>query len=681
MTRLVLILSTLLAVCFQTISAQETDGMPTSTQQPTADSLPHRPWEEMLADMATNDDLESEEWEETYMMLCDLEQSPLDINTATRQQLESLPFLSAQQVEDIQYYIYKYGRMASFGELAMIPSIDYPTRQLLSYFITIKEEKRSDIPLWRNILRYGRHDIMATANVPFYERHGDKEGYLGYPYRHHVRYQWSYSNRLKIGILGAQDAGEPFFANRNGSGYDFYSFYAEAHHIGRMRDLVAGRYRAAFGMGLVTGNTFATGKLSVLTNQGNKDRGLTAHTSRSSRGYLQGAGATVQLYKGLDMSAFVSYRKRDATLADSSGIATFVDNGYHRTKTEMDKKNNCSETTAGAHVRWSGWGFHLGTTGVYTAYDKALRPDTSVRYKHYYPMGKTLWNASVDYGYTGHSVSLHGETAIGDGGGMATVNTVNYSPSSALSLTALYRFYSKKYHAPHASSMSEGSRVQNESGIYLGGVWRLSQRLRVTAYTDYAYFPFARYYAMVPSHTWDNLVQAQYNTEKTSLSVRYQVKVNERDNTEKTQLVSHTTHRARVTASTTLGGWTFSTVAAASHSHYEANSLGWMVNGNIGYSHQWLSLNAGAGYFDTDDYDSRVTAYEKGLSYTYSYITFSGQGLRAYLSAKAAIHQRITVQLHLSTTHYTDRDHISSGYQQIDRSTKTDLEMQVKLRL
>ena len=44
-----------------------------------------RPWEQYLNEVMTQDDLESSSWEETYELLCELEQHPLDINRATRE--------------------------------------------------------------------------------------------------------------------------------------------------------------------------------------------------------------------------------------------------------------------------------------------------------------------------------------------------------------------------------------------------------------------------------------------------------------------------------------------------------------------------------------------------------------------------------------------------------------------
>ena len=86
----------------------------------------YRPWEQYLNEVMTAEDAGSSAWEQTYELLCELEQHPLNINHATREQLEELPFLSAQQVEGIMAYLWLYGRMESLGELMMVSELDYP---------------------------------------------------------------------------------------------------------------------------------------------------------------------------------------------------------------------------------------------------------------------------------------------------------------------------------------------------------------------------------------------------------------------------------------------------------------------------------------------------------------------------------------------------------------------------
>ncbi len=106
--------------------------------------------------------------------------------------------------------------------------------------------------------------------------------------------------------------------------------------------------------------------------------------------------------------------------------------------------------------------------------------------------------------------------------------------------------------------------------------------------------------------------------------------------------------------------------------------MGWMVAQNIGYTHNWLRINATIGYFDTDDYESRVYGYEQGVLYSYSYLSYYGEGIRWSVAARATLGRNLTLIVHLSTTDYFDRSHISSSLQQIDHSSKTDLELQLQ---
>ena len=649
-------------------------------------------YEEMM-DVGETDDDAGQALLDSYELLEHLAGEPLDLNQATRDDLEQLPFLSAQQVMDIQEYLYRYGPMRSLGELRMIRSLDYQQIKLLPYFVFVNNNEEDTPRTSYPSPIIPKHTLSATLRVPFYRREGDRNGYLGYPYRHTLRYELTAGKRWRVGLVGAQDAGEPFFANDNRWGYDVYSYYGQLKNAGRLENLVVGKYRMSVGTGLVLGQSFQLGKLAMLQSSGRSVSTLRPHTSRSVADFLQGAAATLTLLRGnehradmpeLSLTAFASYRKVDATLrlgADSTqGISSIVTDGYHRTATEMDRKNNVSEGAAGGHLSWRKNGFHAGVTAAFTSYDKPLLPDTSVNYRRYYPMGRRFWNVGADYGYTGPRFILHGEPATGDGGAWATINTVAFTPSPQLSLMALHRFYGKRYNAVHANGFSEGGAVRNESGLYAGVSWQAMSHLRVTAYTDYAYFPAAKYQASVSSDAWDNLVQVQYNSDQLSLTARYRMKMRGYDNSEKTALLTKTTHYARLSGTFTQGAWRFGATTDMALAHHEANSRGWLVGCHATYSPRWMKLTGSLAYFNTDDSDSKVYAYEQGLLYAYSYLSFQGKGLRWSLSARADLGKRLTLLAHLATTDYLDRDHISTGYQQIDRSSKTDLALQLKWR-
>ena len=191
----------------------------------TANSQTPHPWENIIGNMMDDNDEEAMEWEDMYDALHELENNPVDINSATKEDLERIPFLSDSEIADILEYIYRNGDIKTPAELTMIRSLSAQKRQLLSYFITIKDTEKKGFPTLKNILRYGKNELLATGNIPLYDRKGDKNGYLGYKYKHNIRYEHTYGEYLRIGLVGAQDAGEPFFSNKNSLGYDFYSFY------------------------------------------------------------------------------------------------------------------------------------------------------------------------------------------------------------------------------------------------------------------------------------------------------------------------------------------------------------------------------------------------------------------------------------------------------------------------
>ncbi len=640
-----------------------------------------RAWERYFNEMGVAEDMESDAWESVYELLSELEEHPLNINEATREDLERFPFLTSQQVEDICAYLHQYGSMQTLGELAMIESLDANTRQLLLFFVCAekKEEKRA-FPSLKTLAKYGKHELLVTGKIPFYERRGDEEGYLGYKYKHSFRYTFQYGEQVKAGLVGAQDAGEPFFGTHNKWGYDYYSFYVLIRKLGRLKTLAVGRYRVGFGMGLVINNDLNLGKLATLSTLGRRTNNIRAHSSRMESNYLQGAAATVNVAKGLDVSAFVSYRYIDATLnSDNETIATLLKTGYHRTESEMRRKNNASEFLAGSNVSFSRNGFHVGATAVYNSYDRELQPKTAQRYRLHYPAGKNFFNIGVDYGYRNHRFSFSGETATGSCGALATLNSLSFQVSNEVELLALQRFYSYKYYALHAESFADGSSVQNENGIYLGVTWRPNRDFQLQAYSDFAHFAWPRYQADAASNSWENLIQATYKKGRWNFLGRYRYKMREKDNEEKDALIDQTTHRGRLAVGYDGGMWMTKTQGDLAFETYKKNSFGWMVTQTFScHPLTWLDVNASVGYFHTDDYNSRLYTYERGMLYTFNFPAFYGKGIRYALLARADFSSRLMLMARLAVTDYFDRDHISSGLQQINRSSMTDLELQLR---
>lgn len=643
-------------------------------------------WQEVLRDWMTVEDVDETYGEETMELLEDLADTKLNINQVTREQLEQLPFLSAQQVEDIMLYLHRYGVMRTLSELQMIPSIDRDTRLLLACFVEAgpQLERTSHLNL-ETVRKYGKQTLMLTAKVPAYQRHGDRNGYVGYPYRHTLRYQFAYSDRVKFGLTGAQDAGEPFFANCNRLGYDHYSYYFQLRKMGRFEELNLGMYRVQMGMGLVMNMGFSLGKLMTLQSLGRSSHTLTAHSSRSEDSYLQGAAATVRLSPHWKASAFASFRPCDATLNDDGSVRTLLTTAYHRTPTEIAKRHNTHAADFGTRFSYqvpmrNAMAF-INANLVYTRFDRPLHPQKQAVYKQYAQEGNNFLNASIDYSYTNSRLSFSGETALNADAALAALHVLSFRLSEQWSLMALHRYYDKRYTALRAHSFSEGSSVQNEHGVYLGATWTPLRAFLLQAYADYVHFPWPRYLVSAPSDAFDFLARARVLYNRWSVEGRYRFHLRQRDNAEHTLLQNRPEHRARLRATllpmTTL---TLATQAdAVTVTSHGERSQGLMLSEQAVWKLRRLQFAANVAWFHTDDYDSRLYQYERSVLHEYSMPMYYGHGIRYALMARADIGHFMTI-VKIGTTNYFDRAVISTGLQQIDASSVTDFLFQLRYR-
>lgn len=641
-------------------------------------------WQESLREWLTAEDMEESYGEELLEQLEERAQTPINLNQTSREELEALPFLTAQQVEDIMEYLDRYKPVRSLSELQMVRGLDYHTRRLLQHFVVAGEERKPSVwPTMDELLTRGNHRLTATGKIPFYDRQGDRNGYLGYKYRHDVRYQYTLDNRIKAGITAAQDAGEPFFTNKNSWGYDQYNYYVQLRDFGRLEELNLGHYRVQMGLGLVMNTSFRLGKLAMLQTMGRSMHTLSAHSSRSVSDHLQGVAATVRIAQQWRVTAFASYQAIDATLNDNGSARTLLYSGYHRTPTELEKKHNTEEADLGASIGWKQGTLHINANAVYTHYDRPLQPQQNALYRAYAAEGNDFLNMSLDYGWNNHRWAFSGETALNKKGAVALIHTANCKVTDQLSLMLLHRYYDKRYTAQHANSFREGSGIQNEHGIYLGATWQPVRSWYFQGYVDYAHFSWPRYQVSASSDAFDALLATRYSRKRWTWNMRYRMHIRQHDNDTKKLIINQTSHRLRMavdwSATPTLTLRTQGDGVVVSEQG--SNSRGVMVGQQVRWQQQWLKMTGTLAWFHSDDYDSRLYQYEPSMQYDFSFPAYYGHGIRYIFMAQADIGKHLALATKLGVTNYFDRSTIGTGLQQIDQSSMADLLVQLNVKL
>lgn len=657
--------------------------------------------EEIAEQLITNDEDNAYQWENLFEELSDLKENPLNINSATKEQLERFPFLNSQLIENILYYLYKYGAMVSINELMVVEDMDLATFRLLKPFITCQPlEEKTHTPTLKSILKYGKQELSARMDIPLYTRAGyqpftsdyikenPNKRYLGPSFYHNLRYKFRYTDKVYIGFTAEKDPGEPFFAGNNKKGYDYYSPYFYIRDFGKIRALALGNYRLNYGYGLVMNTDFNMGKTTALNTLLNRESGIKKHSSTDEYNYFQGIAGSIQLSEHFTADAFYSYRQMDG-IVDNRFITSLKEDGYHRIPRDYEKKNSLTNQLIGSNIQYNGKNFELGLTAVYNFFNKVLNP-TYRPYNKYYPRGSDFFNLGANYKFFLKKLTWMGEVAMDKDRRMAMLNTLRYRPKANFQLIAMHRFYDVAYQSMYARSVGEGSMVQNESGFYLGMEADELWYFKLTAYIDFFYFPWKKY-QMTKNGTRgiDGVIQLDYSpTHELDMFIRYRYKnkfkdYNPAEGDKITVPYIQQKGRYQLTYSPN-DELVLKTTADVVHNAYQHKdpSKGFLIKQSIGYKFPKLplQLDASVAWFKTDDYASRITVYEKSLLYSFSMPSFYGEGERFSFNTRYELNKHIVLQGKYACTHYRDREVISSGLEQIEGNLKSDLYFQVQFK-
>ena len=641
--------------------------------------------------------------EELYELHC----NPINLNTATEEQLSQLPFLTSSQCRDILHHITVNGSMLSLGELMAIESISAETRGWLHLFCRAGEVKKDSKPTLGKLLKYGNHELTARTDVPFYTKAGyadvpqsvlDKSPnkvYRGNSLYHSMRYRFASSDRIDIGLQAEKDPGE--------RGIDYLNAYAIISNIGPLHAAAIGNYRISFGQGLVVNTGSSFGKLMTLSSLNRMDRGIHRHSSTSETGYFTGAAASFDLGKRLRLSAFVSQRKEDGTfLKDSTGISSLKTDGLHRTALERSKKGNITNRTAGGNIRLSLNRFDISLTGAFTHYSTPLRPkhDTpSSLYRLYNAQGTDFAAYSLAYSYTAPRVNLRGETAMSHNGALATVNSAQWIINEKHRLTGVYRNYSARYIAIHGRSFGENSHPQNEHGLFLGWTTTALPSSTLETYIDIVHYPWLKYQTSGSSYSIDGMVQlTRQLNKKASLTARYKFRSKQKDYKFETedgnliQLLFHNSHNLRLQCLHDMAhNLSLRTTISGTLKQLKSSTTakGFLISKNLRWSMKddRARTELTFTYFNTDTYNSRISIYEPSLLYTVGFRSLYNHGIRTSLLASLALGKLIgsnpadlTLIAKLGNTIYFGQNSIGSGLELIPQNHRTDLQMQMRWR-
>ena len=652
-------------------------------------------WMEYIEELAEGLEDNEEQIETLFADLSFLAEHPFDLNTASEDMFRRLPFLSDLQIEAIAGYRQRHGNMLTIYELKNIPALDWPTIELMLPFVYVGEpevSKRSVSP--ESLLKYGSNELLVRYARSLQEKQGYKfqpdsvlqqypnRKYLGEPFYHSVRYSYVFDDRIQAGLVAEKDAGEPFW-NSHHKGYDYYSAHVFLRNMGALKSLAVGDYKASFGQGLVMSHDFAPGRNAFLSQIERRNNGFRRHYSTNEVDFFRGIASTLR-WKEIELSLFYSYRKLDAT-ADSLYIRSFKTDGMHRLVSDLEKRRNVPTHTYGGNIRYATPHVVLGLTAIGYRFENFVVEPTPSPYNLFYFRGSQNTNVSVDYQYKNKQIKLFGETALSKNGAWATLNVLQWTPASYASGLILYRSYARDYQSFYGNAFSQSSMVQNEQGLYLGIQLSPVAHWKIFGYADFFRFPWLKYQVDAPSSGVEYMAQVEYSQQdKLSMYLRYRYREKESnrtpDNQPEVDVLPDRQHRIRYQLLyKPFAGLSLRT--AIDFSGYDEErgkeSRGWMISQSIGWKLSQIPLQTDLylAYFNTDDYSSRISAYEKNLLYVFNSPSFYDKGTRLSAVVRYFLTNKLSVSTKIGWTHYLERETIGSGLETIDGNNRTDVDL------
>ena len=627
-------------------------------------------------------------------------ENPLNLNTVQKEDLTSLDLLSDIQINDLMEHRIKFGPLLTLFELQTLATWDTYFIQLILPFVTLDE--RSDNPplTFYELTHKGKieaitrfqHPVEKNWSTSFNKLNNSSSSYVGNSDYYLTRIRYTYQQNVSFGITAEKDVGEPFFSNINKKGFDFYSSHLQVKAGKRLKNVIFGDYHVQIGQGLNCWTSFALGKSLELTTSKKNAQVIRPHTSTEENRFFRGV-ASEFAYKRFTLLVFASMHRKDATLfADSSNqISSILTTGYHRTESELARKDRLKETVLGAYLRYDLGTLHVGLASVFMHYSPSINSKVS-SYNLFDFRGGQCQSTSVDYSYTYRNLLVFGEFAYVDfSKKTAFLQGVMLALDSKNSVSLLYRNYDKGYETRYNAGFSEGNTVQNETGLYVAFTSVFAKYWSLQAYSDFFKFPWLKQQVSLPSKGVENCMQITWKPSKTlEFYVRYRSQIKEQNSSLMTNDLKFLT---AVNQSNLRFNLTYKMsdlleirsrlelVSVSRLDKQKETGLLFFQDVNLTSKSKKSDFILRFVLFDTDSYASRIYSFESSPTYQYSSPAFYGKGIRAYLLFRLTFWKRLDCWFKIGDTHYLTKYNPNSDLNQIIATQKKEINIQLRWKM
>ena len=558
-----------------------------------------------------------EDFEEMQQRLMELSAEKININRATHDDLQELYFLSDEQIEKILVYRDEHP-LHSVYELQLIPGLREWEYRFLALFIEAGPTEPPKIHV-RDLFRSAHHEVDLRLDARNVETNTQDPVYTS------LKYRFSSMHTLDFGVTAKHDVGTPWWGPKSYV-FDYYGGYVQLNNIGPLKTAVVGDYRANFGLGLVVSGQMRMGKTAYIDNLNYGRQGLKKYGGTGGTTFFRGAGVTVNLGP-VETSAWYSCRR----------------------------EKDIWQHVVGLNATYNWKNLRVGLTATESLFSDTFRV-THTYYNTRYFEGKRQAVIGAHAFYNYRLVSLFGEVAVAQNRqwGVGSLVGAKVATKADINVLAIGRYYSPWFDNRLGSAFGETTKNNDELGLFAGTEILAVRGWRFGVYGDVFRFFGPKYTIRDTIGGFELLTEAAWlpkDLPHMELKLRWKRK--------KSSYLDR--WQGRYLLSWQSGGWQMETSLHGTLCGYVPDAsgprltFGYAVMQDVHYhfSAVPIVLQLRAEWFDAQNWNNRIYAYENDVLYAFNIPATYGQGARWYLNARYKINGHFSLYLKVAETIFT----------------------------
>jgi hypothetical protein len=604
--------------------------------------------------------------------------NPVDLNTATVNQLISIPYFDLSIANAIVEHRKKFGDFYSVYELRLVQGIssDFAEKLIPFFRVTPRTITQKEVSAFDQFLDLTKIDYRSRFQSDIQDRKGFKENkYYGTKLKSYQRLGIKYDRTISTGFLFEKDPGEKSFN-------DFLSFFVEYAPNKLIEKIIVGDYLVEFGQGLTMWSPYAFSKgAEVVSPLFRKDKNVKVYRSTDENRFKRG-GAIVLKYFDTRLTFFYSNNTFDANIDSStSTIQSRSLDGYHRTDTELNRRNLGRETLFGSrldHRLFSN--LEINLLQIRSEFNANLTERSS----QYDAQGNSFNYSAIAYNYFIGNLYSTGEFSY-NGISVASINNIQVKLTNNFVFVTSIRNYPRNFYSLHGIGFAEqGSKTQNEFGLYMG--FRYRSPIGVfNFYFDQFRFPSSTFDNIFPSKGSEILIDYKESlSRQIELNLRYKHELKEvvvpseptkkvvdrqRQNI-RSEMIIKPSNKIRLRSRIDFVFYKIE--------NQISNERGWLFFQDM----RWnatpkMNLTGRIIFFKTDSFNSAVYEYENDLPGIMSNVALYEEGIRWYFIFNYSVMKNLRLGVKYSETYKPRKSKLSSGNSEIDGNVDNKINFQL----